>query len=139
MAQQPRPEISMDTASLYQEEVFTDRRVGTIRRLTPVTPQGTPDTAREVIYLGEAHVMTPMGTLPINFEIPAASLADAVAAYGAAAEVGLEDTVRQLEELRREQASSIVVPGAGGGMGGGGGLPGLGGGIPGLGGGGRRR
>jgi hypothetical protein len=142
MAQETeRAELRMDPATLYLEEVFTDRRVGTIRRLTPVTDQGTPDAARPVVFLGEAHVLTPMGTLPISFEIPARTLAEAVAAYGSAAERGLEDTARQLEELRREQASSIVVPGAGGpggGMGGPGGLPGLGGGLPGLGGGRRR-
>lgn len=132
MATNPeRNQATMDSASLYQEEVFTDRRVGTIRRLSPVTEMGGADAARPVIYIGEAHVVTPMGTLPITFEIPARTLAEAVAGYAAAAEVGLEDTARQIEEMRREQASSIVVPGAGagaGGLGGLGGLPGLGGG-----------
>lgn len=136
MAQEPeRPELRMDAASLYQEEVYTDRRVGTIRRLSPVTEQGAPDAARATLFIGEAHVLTPMGTLPISFEIPANTLAEAVAGYAEAAERGLEDTARQIEEMRREAASSIVVPGAGGGpggMGGPGGLPGLGGGgLPG--------
>lgn len=120
-------DLTMDAASLYQEEVVTDRRVGTIRRLNPVTAQGSPDLSRKAVFMGEAHVMTPMGTLPISFEIPAGTLAEAVAGYAAAAARGLEDTARQLEEMRRESASSIVVPGAGG-MGGMGGLPGLGGG-----------
>lgn len=143
MAQNPdRSMPTMDPAGLYLEEVFTDRRVGTIRRLSPVTELGAPDSARPAVFVGEAHVVTPMGTLPISFEIPARTLAEAVAGYAAAAEKGLEDTARQLEELRREQASSIVVPGAGGagmpGAGGAGGLGGLGG-LPGLGGGGGRR
>lgn len=143
MASNPeRNQVTMDPAGLYLEEVFTDRRVGTIRRLSPVTDTGAADAARPQVYVGEAHVVTPMGTLPITFEIPARTLAEAVAGYAAAAEAGLEDTARQLEELRREQASSIVVPGAGGGgMGGPGGAGGLGGlgGLPGLGGGGGRR
>ena len=37
---------SMDPKALYLEEVFTDRRIGTIRRLTPVKPDATPDVAR---------------------------------------------------------------------------------------------
>ncbi len=33
MAQQPElPEIKLDAASLYREEIFTDRRAGTLRR-----------------------------------------------------------------------------------------------------------
>ena len=30
-------EINMDASNLYQEEVFTDNVVGSLRRLTPVT------------------------------------------------------------------------------------------------------
>ena len=46
----------MDATQLYREEIFTDRRVGTIRRLTPVTVDGTPDAARTVIFVGQAQV-----------------------------------------------------------------------------------
>ena len=43
MASQPDlPEIKLDPASLYQEEIFTDRRTGTLRRLTPITADGAP-------------------------------------------------------------------------------------------------
>ena len=38
----PRGEIKIDPAALFLEEVFTDRRVGTIRRLTPVDGNGAP-------------------------------------------------------------------------------------------------
>ncbi len=34
------PTIKLDPASLYQEDVFTDRRAGTIRRLKPITADG---------------------------------------------------------------------------------------------------
>ena len=30
------PDIRIDTNSLYREEVFTDRRAGTLRRMVPV-------------------------------------------------------------------------------------------------------
>jgi hypothetical protein len=36
-------ELEMDAAQLYQEDVYTDRRIGTIRRLTPVKSDGSPD------------------------------------------------------------------------------------------------
>ena len=36
----------MDPTQIYREETFTDRRVGTIRRLTPVTADGATDAPR---------------------------------------------------------------------------------------------
>ena len=104
-------EIAMDSAGLYREETFTDRRVGTLQRLTPVTPSGATDTARPVLYVGQTQVLTPAGALPLSFEVPATSLDDAVAKFGDGAKQALARTMRRLEELRREQASSIIVPG----------------------------
>lgn len=107
-------DASMDAASLYREEIYTDRKVGTIRTLVPVLASGEIDSARPVVYAGEAQIMTQMGALPINFEIEAANLAEAVAGYGAAASAAVERTMRELQELRRQAASSIVVPGQAG-------------------------
>ncbi|MEN8175535.1 MAG: hypothetical protein ABFS23_07215 [Pseudomonadota bacterium] len=118
------PEPAMDADNLYLEEVFTDQRVGTIRRLTPVQADGSPDSARAVIYAGQAQLMTSMGALPINFEIKASSLEQAVAGFGDAAKVAIESAMKDIQEMRREAASSIIVPEAGGvgpgGVGGGG-------------------
>jgi hypothetical protein len=122
-------DIAMDGNGLYREETFTDRRVGTLQRLTPVTASGDPDAARPVLYVGQTQVLTPAGALPLSFEVPASSLDDAVAKFGELAKEALLRTMRRLEELRREQASSIIVPGATppGGLGGPGGPAGPGG------------
>jgi len=101
---------SMDPAALYLEEVFTDRRVGTIRRLTPVNAQGEPDRAQPVTYTGETQVVTPMGALPIAFEIDAASLEEAAKKFGDLAKQAIERTVKELQEMRRQAASSLVIP-----------------------------
>jgi hypothetical protein len=106
--------IEMDDAGLYLEESFTDRRVGSLQRLSPVTSDGAPDSSRPVLFVGQTQVLTPAGTLPLNFEIEASSLADAIAKFGDHARQALNDTMRRLEEMRREQASSLIVPGAGG-------------------------
>ena len=121
----------MNAAELYLEEVFTDRRVGTIQRLTPVTAEGAPDPARSVVYVGQAQVMTPAGALPLSFEIPSTSLSEAVEGFAASAEKAVGETMRRLQEMRHEAASSIIVPEGGGGGLGGGGLGG--GGLPGAG------
>ena len=115
-------DIKVDSKALYLEEVFTDRRIGTIRRLTPVQGDGERDTARAVLYIGETQVMTPAGALPIGFEIGAGSLEDAAEKFGQLAREAIERTVKELQELRRQAASSIVIPQ--------GGMPELGGGGP---------
>ena len=42
-------ELRMDPTTLYREEVYTDRRIGTIRVLTPVTGEGGTDLGRPVL------------------------------------------------------------------------------------------
>ncbi|MDE2291886.1 MAG: hypothetical protein KGL53_07370 [Elusimicrobia bacterium] len=124
----------MDAADLWREEVFTDRKVGTIRRLTPVKADGSADVSRKTVYVGEAQILTTAGALPLSFEIPAENLEQAVAGYGPATQAAFEEAMEELKELRRRASSSLVLPGAGGlppgGPGGPGGL-GLGpGGLP---------
>jgi hypothetical protein len=103
-------EIKVDPKALYLEEIFTDRRVGTIRRLTPVNRDGVRDQARAVLYVGETQVLTPAGALPIAFEIGAGSLEEAAEKFGQLAKEAIERTVKELQELRRQAASSIVIP-----------------------------
>ncbi len=105
------PEISMDASALTREEVFTDSRVGTIRKMIPVTLDGEPDASRQVQYIGATQIMTPGGALPLSFEIETDSLAGAVAGFGDAAKLAVERTMEELKEMQRQQASSIVVPG----------------------------
>ena len=70
---------TMDPATLYREEIYTDRKVGTLRVMVPVTASGASDPSRPTIYTGEAQLMTNMGPLPISFDIDARSLTEAVA------------------------------------------------------------
>ena len=103
-------ELKLEPDKLYLEEIFTDRRIGTLHRLTPVTKDGKPDAARAVLYTGETQVLTPAGALPIAFEIDAGSLEAAAEKFGPLAKEAIDRTVRELQELRRQASSSIVVP-----------------------------
>jgi hypothetical protein len=113
-------EPSMDANDLYREEVITDRKMGTLRCLTPINSDGSSDTGRSVIYSGQIQIMTPAGSLPIGFEIEANSLEEAVGKFPEAAKQSIDSTLEQLKEMQREAASSIVIPDAGGGLPGGG-------------------
>jgi hypothetical protein len=103
-------ELKLDPDKLYLEEVFTDRRIGTLRRLTPVTKDGKTDASRAIVYVGETQIMTPAGSIPIAFEIGADSLGEAAEKFGSLARDAIDRTVRELQELRRQASSSIVVP-----------------------------
>jgi hypothetical protein len=110
MAEDRNQDPQMDADGLYQEDNFTDRRVGAIRRLTPVRPDASVDPTRPVLFLGQAEIMTNMGPVPLSFEIEGKTLDEAVKGFSAAAQVAIERTVAQIQEMRRQQASQLVVP-----------------------------
>jgi hypothetical protein len=114
MANQPDlPEIRIDPASLYQEEIFTDRRAGTIRRLTPIKSDGSTDSSRPVLFSGQTQLLTPAGVLPLAFDIEASTLAEALEKFPEGVKAALEQAIEEARELRREAASRIVVPDVG--------------------------
>ena len=104
-------EIAVDATNLYREEIFTDLKVATIRRLTPILPDGSNDPARPVIYVGQTTLMSQAGPVPVQCPIEAASLEDAMAAFPAAVNQAVERMVEEAREMQRQEASRIVVPG----------------------------
>ena len=104
------PEVELDPANLYREDVFTDRRAGSIRRLTPVKTDGSPDAARAVLFSGQTQLLTPAGILPLGFEIEAGTLEEALKKFPDGVKVALEQAIDEAREMRREAASRIVVP-----------------------------
>jgi len=120
-------ELSVDTDNLHREEVFTDLRAASVRRLTPVKADGSDDSGREVIYIGETNLMTQMGPLPVQFPIEAKSLEDAFNQFADGVKGAIERLNERAKEMVREESSRIVVPGAGAaaGLGGAPGVPGM--------------
>ena len=106
---QTAADMQMDVANLYREDTYTDRKLGVIRCMTPVTGTGETDASRTVLYMGQAEIMTGMGAVPINFEIEAKTLGEAVSGFAEAAQKGIERTVQQINDMRRQQASQLVV------------------------------
>jgi hypothetical protein len=109
------PDVRLDPAAMYREEVFTDRRAGTIRRLTPVALDGATDSARPVLFSGQTQLLTPAGVLPLVFDIEAATLEEALRKFPEGVKVALEQAIDEAREMRREAASRIVVPDVGAG------------------------
>ena len=108
---QPLSEIKLDDKNLYQEEVFTDLRVGSIKQLTPVMKDGNRDLARPVVFIGETQLMSQVGPLPVQTRIEAENLQAAIDRFPAAIQTAVEAMIDEVKEVQRKEMSRIVVPG----------------------------
>jgi len=115
MANENLPEIALKADDMYRDEVFSDLRVGSVRRFTPVTSEGEKDDSRKVIYHGQTSLQSPAGPIPLNFELEAKSLNEAIEAFPKAAQAEAERVMKEIEEMQRQQQAQ-----QGGGDGGGG-------------------
>lgn len=103
-------DLKVDTSNLYREEVFSDLRVATIRRLTPVKADGSDDASRPLMFSAETQILTPQGMVPVHAPVDAVSLADAIEKFPEAIQAGLDRMIEEAREMRRQQASRIVTP-----------------------------
>lgn len=105
-------DLKVDTENLYKEETFTDLRAASVRRQIPVKSDGSPDSNRPVLYIGETTLMTQMGPFPVQFSIEAGSLDEAFKKFPEGVKGAVERLNERAKELAREEASRIVVPSA---------------------------
>jgi hypothetical protein len=108
----PLEEITVDRENLYLEEVFTDLKIATIRRLSPVKPDGSHDETRPTLFQGQTQLMSQMGPLPVSCAIEAANLEEAMDKFGEAMGQAVERMIEEAREIQRQEASRIIVPGA---------------------------
>ena len=105
-------ELKVDTANLYREEMFTDLRVATLRRLVPVKLDGTDDPSRPILFSAQTTLMTQAGPVPVSAAIEASTLEEATRKFPEAIQAAVERLVDEARELQRREMSRIVVPGA---------------------------
>jgi len=123
-------DIQVDTANLYREEIYTDLKVASIRKMVPIKPDGSEDTSREPLYTGQTTLMSAAGPVPVQCALDATTLEEASAKFPEAVKEAVERMVEEAREIQRREASRIVTPGempipglrGGGGGGGGGGI-----------------
>jgi len=106
-------DIEVDVNNLYREEAITDLKVASIRKLTPIKLDGSIDESRDPIFTGQSHVMTPGGAVPINSQIEAKTLEEALRKFPEAIKGAVQKMVDEVKELQRQEASRIVVPDVG--------------------------
>lgn len=104
--------IKINPDKLYKEESYTDLTFATIRRLTPVKIDGSPDESREPLFTGMAQLMSPNGPIPVQCMIEGAkTLSDAAAKLPDAIEKAVRGMIAEAQEMERQEASKLIVPG----------------------------
>jgi len=109
--------FAIDKNNLYREESITDMKVGAIRHLIPIKSDGSTDAARAELFIGHTQLMSPEGPLPIQAELPATSMDDAMNVFPQAMKQALAEMIEQIQQLQRQQqqkkqdASRIIIPG----------------------------
>jgi len=107
--------INFDRNNLYREETFTDLKVGSIQKLTPINVDGSDDTERKATFVIRTQIMSPAGAIPIQAPVEATNLNEVIDQFSQAVQEAVEKMVKEAEAMQREQASRIVVPGQTGG------------------------
>ena len=106
-------DFSVDRGNLYQEESFTDLKACSIRRLTPIRPDGQMDKSRKTIYVGQTTLMTPNGAVPIQDVIQAKELPQAVKKFPETMQSALARLIEEAKQMKEKEddQSRIIVPG----------------------------
>ncbi len=112
MATEPNS-VDVDVENLYREESFTDLQAANIKRLAPVDENGDPDPARSAQYIGDTTLMTQMGPIPVQFPLEVGSLKEAFEKFPEGVQDAIVKLQERAQEMAREEASRIVVPGGG--------------------------
>jgi hypothetical protein len=86
--------------------------MASIRRLTPVKPNGLKDKSRRQIFVGHLNIMTPQGPIPIQAPIDARNLKEAMEMYPEAMKIALKKMQEEVEKIKEKQESRIIVPGS---------------------------
>ena len=108
--QQHNQEFIIDRSSLYSEESFTDLKIGTIKRLTPVKADGSEDKSRKSVFVGHTSIMTPNGPLPIQNVIEAKELSQAIKKFPEAMQAAMDRLIEEVKKYQEQEQSQIQKP-----------------------------
>jgi hypothetical protein len=102
--------MQIDGSNLWKEENFTDLKVGSIRKLTPIKIDGSEDTDRQASWSATTNIMTPSGALPISGDIDAVTLEEAVNKFPEAIQEAIKKLQEDMIRMQQEQANKIITP-----------------------------
>ncbi len=110
-------DFTVNKDNLYREESVTDLKTASIRCLTPMKLDGTPDESREKIFVGHTQLMSPQGPVPLQARLNAATLEEAIERFPAAMQNEMQQMIEQAQKMQREmekaqqkEKSNLILP-----------------------------
>ncbi|MCD6225207.1 MAG: cytoplasmic protein [Deltaproteobacteria bacterium] len=106
--------LEVDEKNFYREEGYTDMKVASIRKLVPVSPDGTKDESRIPIFIGATQLISPQGPLPVQAILSANNLQEAIAVFPESMQKAMEELMQRMRKMQEEEKakneSRIVMP-----------------------------
>ncbi|MFP4160081.1 MAG: cytoplasmic protein [Desulfobacterales bacterium] len=96
-------DFTVNRDNLYREESVTDLKVASIRKMIPIKPDGSNDPQRSEVFFGSTQLMTPEGPLPLQSELSATTLEEAMNEFPSAMQKALEQTIDRLKQMQQQQ------------------------------------
>ena len=104
-------DFSVNRKNLYKEEAFTDMEGASIRRLTPIKPDGTRDKKRPLEFFGHTQLLLSHGAVPVHCFLKAKNLDQAFKQFPSAMKESVEKVIKDLDEVEKKGDSRIIMPG----------------------------
>jgi len=111
--QQNNLDFNIDRSNLYREESFSDLKTGTIKRLTPVKADGSTDKSRKTVFVGHTSILTPNGPLPIQNNIPAKELPQAIKKFPEVMQQAMDQLIEEVKKYQEQEQGRIQKPDSG--------------------------
>ena len=107
-------DFQVDKTNLYREIAITDLKIANIRQLIPVNIDGSDDTSRETIFIGNTQLGTPQGPIPMQAVLEATSIEEAMELFPKAMELETHKVIenfKRMEAQQKKEKSNIILPG----------------------------
>ena len=107
-------DFQVDKTNLYREISITDLKIANIRQLIPVNIDGSDDTSRETIFIGNTQLGTPQGPIPMQAVLEATSIEEAMELFPKAMELETHKVIenfKRMEAQQKKEKSNIIMPG----------------------------
>lgn len=104
-AQDPGQKIdfTVNINELYREENISDLKVASIKRMTPIKPDGSIDESRTSLFFGYSQLVSPQGPIPIQAPLQANNLQEAIDVFPETMQKVLDDMVEKAKQLQEQQ------------------------------------
>ena len=111
-------DFTFNPENLCREESVTDLKIGSIRCLMPINPDGTKDESRQTIFVGHTQLNSPQGLVPLQTALEATTLELAIKEFPGAMKKALEEMMERAKQMQAQQQaeqkgneSRIIMPG----------------------------